>query len=190
MKRLWLILLMASCPILSSAQQCVHPDLTEITPTSRYIFGGSGTVTDKKTGLMWKRCLEGQIFSDNGTTNNYVDDLCIDGEKLYFIWDKALTLAQDNNANKYAGHNNWRVPNIKELVSIIEYCNSTARNTEVFLGETYSYYPFWSSSPIADSSGQNAGVWGTQGGKVTTRKIRDYIGFTAFGYLRLVRDIN
>lgn len=61
-----------------------------------------GTVTDNATGLMWMK-------DDNGKGLN---------------WQKALELADSLNNIKYKGYSDWRLPNAKELQSIIDYTRS------------------------------------------------------------------
>jgi len=57
---------------------------------------GDGTITDKATGLMWM-----QDDSGNGMT-----------------WEEALKFAE---SKEFAGCSDWRLPNIKELQSIVDY---------------------------------------------------------------------
>ena len=54
---------------------------------------GDGTITDRATGLMWSK-------ADSGKGMN---------------WEAALAWVQAKNAKKYLGHNDWRLPNAKEL---------------------------------------------------------------------------
>lgn len=126
-----------------SAQGCINPYMEQSTPTSRFGFDESGVVIDKITGLMWKRCLEGQTFSDSGTPDNYLDDSCT-GTVATMNWQAALNWAQTANGMGDSGHNDWRVPNLKELKSIVEYC-SISINGEVFPS---SWEWVWSSSPM------------------------------------------
>ncbi len=58
--------------------------------------GQVGTLTDLATGLMWMK-------SDSGTTMN---------------WESALGYCQNLD---YAGYTDWRLPNAKELQSIVDY---------------------------------------------------------------------
>ena len=77
----------------------------------RYI-GNNDTVVDKTTGLMWKKCSEGQ----NG--NN-----CTGTAKEY-KWQAALDHAKTVN---FAGHSDWRLPTIKELHSLVFCSNGKVR---------------------------------------------------------------
>ena len=63
---------------------------------NNYVDNGDGTITDLATGLMWMK-------ADSGTTMN---------------WQKALSYAEKL---KYAGHDDWRLPNAKELQIIVDY---------------------------------------------------------------------
>jgi len=124
---------------------------------------GDGTITDRSTGLMWAR-------TDNG---------------LALLWSNALALVQTKNASGYFGYNDWRLPNIKELQSIISYENAPDYNglpaidTNFFVCSQitneagaldYPYY--WSGSTHVGYSVNNTG-----GGEA------DYIPFgRALGY--------
>ncbi len=67
-----------------------------------------GTISDLATGLMWQQ-------NDNGSG--------ID-------WEDALAYAQTQNNANYLGHNDWRLPNAKELQSLVDYKRSPyATNT-------------------------------------------------------------
>ena len=132
---------------MASAQTCTNANMAESTPTSRYTFGTGGVVTDNTTGLMWKRCLEGQTFSGSTCT----------GSATAMDWQAALNQAQTANTANDSGHNDWRVPNLKELKSTVEYCRADpAINTEVFPG--WSYW-LWSSSPVT-YPGYASYAWG------------------------------
>lgn len=60
---------------------------------------GDGTVTDSATSLMWAR-----------------DD---SGEGM--DWQTALAWVQERNAANYLGYSDWRLPNAKEMQSIVDY---------------------------------------------------------------------
>jgi PKD repeat protein len=69
---------------------------------NNFINNGDGTISDKATRLMWAR-------NDSG----YGMD-----------WSNALAWAQAANATNYLGHNDWRLPNTKELQTIVDYTRS------------------------------------------------------------------
>ncbi len=116
----------------AAAQTCNYGGIPATAPASRFTDNGDGTVTDKSTGLQWQRCSQGQAWS-SGT--------CA-GTATAHAWQAALQLAE---AVSYAGQSDWRLPNIKELASIVEQaCYSPAIDLAVFPGTPSSY--FWSSS--------------------------------------------
>ena len=108
-------------------------------PDSRYIKH-SKTVIDRATGLMWKQCPEGQ--SDSSACAD-------DGTKKEFSWQQALDHAQSVNVSGgFAGYNDWRVPNIKELQSLAAFDRHDPAINITYFPNTPSDY-FWTSSPYA-----------------------------------------
>jgi len=111
-------------------------------PDSIYQGHADGTVTDTRTGLMWKRCSEGQSWT--GTTCS--------GSASVHTWNQALALAE---ASTFAGLGDWRLADIKALTSLVEECRSSpAINNTVFPNTPSS--DFWSGSPHAYAS---SGAW-------------------------------
>lgn len=68
-----------------------------------------GTVSDARTGLIWDRCSLGQ---DHGND-------CA-GTAAVYNWQAALTEVQARNAANHLGHGDWRMPNVKELGTLVE----------------------------------------------------------------------
>jgi hypothetical protein len=116
-----------------SAASC-NDRIRMATPTSRFTVNGDGTVTDKKTKLTWQRCPMGMVLDDGGTPGVLGDDRCLPAQATTFTWGAALRAAQQVNASGgFAGASDWRVPNRKELLSIVETaCTFPALNTQVF----------------------------------------------------------
>jgi hypothetical protein len=112
------------------------------TPDTQLIDNTDGTITDSKTGLMWKKCSEGQTFSGGTCT----------GTASTFTWQVALQQPGTvNNADGFAGYTDWRLPDIRELRSIVEErCYSPAINLTRFPGTPSD--GVWSSSPYASVS--------------------------------------
>lgn len=75
------------------------------TPTRGSFKVNGAEATDAGTGLVWRRCMEGQTWS--GTT-------CV-GTMLELTWRQALQRAADERQRTGVA---WRVPNYKELLSI------------------------------------------------------------------------
>jgi hypothetical protein len=128
-----------SQPVINSLQICKAMN-TITTPDSRFIINNNGTVNDKQTGLMWKRCSEGQ---------NNID---CSGSAINYTWKNALQQANSvNNNGGFAGYNDWRIPNAKELFSIVEdQCYLPSINVKIF-PNTPNYY-FWSSTSNSNIS--------------------------------------
>ena len=136
-KKLVVLSMAALLPVIAIAQTCQTTSIPATTPTNRFTDNKNGTVSDTKTGLMWKKCSEGQ----SGST--------CEGSAATYNWQQALQQAQTvNNGGGFAGHSDWRVPNVKELLSIVEeQCVEPAINLTVFPNTPNS--AFWSSSPSA-----------------------------------------
>jgi hypothetical protein len=75
-----------------------------------------GTATDARTGLTWDRCAIGQELVDDGG-----EELprC-EGEAQAFNWQDAMQEVAARNASGWLGHDDWRLPNVKELYSLME----------------------------------------------------------------------
>lgn len=129
-----LCVLMATSSV--EAQQMCRAGVPTSTPAADFTDNGDGTITHDRTGLMWKRCLEGLSGPE-----------CTTGSAINPTWQAAL---QHADSHSFAGYNNWRLPNIKELGSILELsCWGPAINLAIFpLTDGGSY--IWSSSPSAE----------------------------------------
>lgn len=75
--------------------------------TTGYMDNGDGTITDLETGLMWEKKSDDESIHDKDTE---------------YFWDDAVAVhvAGLNNAS-FAGYTDWRLPSVKELLSIIDY---------------------------------------------------------------------
>jgi hypothetical protein len=122
------------------------------------------TITDNATGLTWMK-------SDSGAGMNWAD-----------------ALAYCENAT-VAGNDDWRLPNVKELQSIVDYSRSPATSNSAAIDPIFNVtaitneagevdYPFyWSSTTHADSAGR--GTFGA------------YVSFgRALGYMNSWVDVH
>jgi hypothetical protein len=104
----------------------------------RYRDNGDGTITDENTKLMWEKKDQASDGLHNwnntypweGTCSNSSNKLCgtdadcsgdgtcqvSGGQMTIFQW-----VAQLNIPPCFAGHCDWRIPNVKELQSIVDY---------------------------------------------------------------------
>lgn len=124
-------------PVLIWAQIC-NDYIPVSTPNTDFIVHNNGTVTHSETGLMWDRCAQGQT-----------GDACENGQAEVHNWQMALNIVATKNNEHYRGYNDWRLPNVKELLSIIETsCDSPAVNLNIFPGIPDSYNGRFYSSTI------------------------------------------
>ncbi len=91
-----------------------------------FLDNGDGTVSDRATGLMWSK-------SDSGAGMN---------------WEAALAWVQKKNAEKYLGHSDWRLPNVKELQSLVDYSRSPETS------RTAAIDPVLNSTTTTNAAGQ------------------------------------
>ncbi|MDO9041311.1 MAG: DUF1566 domain-containing protein [Desulfocapsaceae bacterium] len=124
-------------PLHTAQAQFCNDYMAASTPDSQLADNGDGTVTDRKTGLMWKKCVEGQTGSN-----------CENGYPAIFSWQLALHQPRRINSGPgFAGYHDWRLPNIKELRSIVEEkCDDPAINLVRFPNSTSG--GVWSGSPF------------------------------------------
>ena len=140
-----LLLLLFVAPANSSAQTCMsNADIPATTPTSLFTDHGDGTTSDTTTGLMWARCPEGLSGSS-----------CTVGSAIVYTWGEALSHVK---GSALAGYSDWRLPNIKELRSLVEeQCSYPSINLAVF-PSTPSAAFFWSASPTLTDMNLSFGV--------------------------------
>lgn len=110
-----------------------------------YVDNGNGTVTDEATGLMW-------MMADNGAG---------------VLWADALTYAE---GSEYAGYTDWRLPNAKELQSLVDYTRSPASTGSAAIDPVFDCtsitneagaldYPYYWSSTTFSSVTPASGSW-------------------------------
>lgn len=126
----------------AQAQIC-NENMEKTAPDSRFVNNLDGTVTDKRTGLIWKQCHEGK------TT---VNTACDTGSDTPYTWQQAIAQVAIVNSQNFAGANTWRLPNIKELASLVERaCYDPAINEKFFPHTALtSNGRYWSSTPDAN----------------------------------------
>ncbi len=148
-----------------SAQTC-KVTIPASTPDNRFIVNGD-EVVDKETGLIWQHCSLGQTGGD-----------CSEGRGDY-SWQDALQAAENERASTGKP---WRLPNIKELRSIVEErCYYPSINLTIFPG-TISFN-YWSSSPNAYILNDAWSVHFVDGISEHINKLGEW-----HHHLRLVRD--
>lgn len=149
----------------SSFAQTCNERVLPATPDSRFELSVSGDeVKDLKTGMIWQRCSVGQSW----------DGFTCNGSATWNYWEWALTM----------GDGQWRLPNIKELSSIVETaCVSPSINTNIFPNTQSGYY--WSSSPSTYTGGGFAWIVDFSHGHARPNYMGNYKG--NYEFFRLVR---
>ena len=87
---------------------------------------GDGTITDSATGLMWTQ----------------------DDSAIGLNWEEALAWVVQMNAADYLGYNDWRLPNAKELQSIVDYTRSPDTTSSAAID------PLFNVASIVNEAGQ------------------------------------
>ncbi len=113
-----------------------------------FVDNEDGTVSDLATGLMWQK-------ADDGKGRN---------------WPNALSYAEKL---ELAGYDDWRLPNQKELHSIVDYRFIPAINPIFHMKDPKGW--FWSSTPFIDMPGQAVYIaFGKATGKTSARPEDEY----------------
>jgi hypothetical protein len=132
-----------------------------------YTDNGDGTVTDHKTRLTWEKKTTANV---NGVYT------------WYAALDYAAELNAMNGGQGFAGYNDWRLPNVRELQSIVDYSRSAPCIDPVFgptMG-TLNFVDYWTSTSWSPSPQNNAwsvdfagaGGTGLAFGKVSALRVR------------------
>lgn len=148
------------------------------TTSTQFVIGkdaaGTPIVTDNATGLVWQRCSVGQTGDDCSGGKAAEGD-------MNAAWHAARTAA-----------NGWRLPNVKELLSIVDIrCHNPVIDSSVFpytqtrgkdnIGWYWSASLFAGNNDSGWSSVSNAWGVGFSNGNVSHKSRWEY------GFVRLVR---
>jgi len=100
---------------------------TNITVNAKVSAHSNNVVFDRVTGLMWTAGGNAAVFG-TGAQHLLWEDT-VSAEDIFNYCDQANLLT-------FAGHNDWRVPNLKEVLSVIQYNTADAGfNTAFFLSD-------------------------------------------------------
>jgi hypothetical protein len=122
----------ATSPAVESS--CFAQKVVSTTPNNEFeIQPGGDTVLHEPTGLIWKRCVEGRSWDGAECT----------GQAEGYDWLEALAAAD--------AQGDWRVPNMRELLSLVEYCaRFPAVNSDIF--SMTGVDSVWTSTPVYSSN--------------------------------------
>ena len=106
----------------------------EVVEKNGYRKNGNGTITDTKHHLMWMDedfvSLEGHLIPNDS-------------------WKKAMEWCNQKNKERFAGYSDWRVPTVKELLTLAR-PDSQRKFYKSFFGGSRTEY-FWSSNSVSSS---------------------------------------
>jgi hypothetical protein len=128
-----------------------------------FIDNNDGTINDQATGLMWDKADSGKGF----------------------IWEEALRWVRQKNNENYLGYSHWRLPNAKELQSIVDYTRSPATTNLAAID------PLFECSTITDEGGEtNYPFYWTStthvNGSESPGRMAVYVAFgEALGYMEM-----
>lgn len=94
-----------------------------------YVDNGNGTVTDVTTGLVWQQTTAGPMS-----------------------WKSALKYCERLTLGRCS---NWRLPNIKELASIVDLSRSTPSIDTTYFPDTNAYQYWSSTTSVANTENAN-----------------------------------
>ena len=107
----------------------------------RFSGNGNGTISDNLTGLIWPQnanpAMDAQIARSS------------DGSVL---WPDALGFITSINSTEYLGFSDWRLPNRNELLSLVNYAETTPGVHLNKAGASDIQEKYWSSGTSAASS--------------------------------------
>jgi hypothetical protein len=102
-------------------------DFPEMASSGNYTDNGDGTVTDVSTGLMWQQ-------DDSSESMN---------------WEEALAYCDGLNLG---GYTDWRLPNKKELRSLVDYSRYNPAINSTYFPNTNTASWYWSSTTSASGT--------------------------------------
>jgi Protein of unknown function (DUF1566) len=144
-----------------------------------YTDNGNGTITDDKTGLMWEK------LSDDGSIHDLHNT---------YTWQGAFTSKiAALNVGSFAGHSDWRLPNVNELQSLVDYrhvapaidsaFNTCTANCTILTGSCTQSSSYWSSTSFQNDPSKALDVY-FSGSSVLVTVADDK---TLLAYVRAVR---
>jgi hypothetical protein len=166
MSKYALLALLVAWP-LQAAQVCFST-ITTTKAISNFQLNTDGTVLDNTTKLLWSRCLVGQSWDSSSST-------CT-GTAQQLDWSEALL---ESKRSTLAGYSTWRLPNAKEVLTLIERsCVDPAINLTAFPASNSEN--MWTGTTVVNQT-QRAWAIAMYSGKNNTKEKITRL------YVRLVR---
>ena len=154
----------------TSSVRCVRGGPLKSRRLEPTILSGDRVVQDTATGLMWQGCAAGL----SGASCEVIDDIDAGSAGLY-QWRDSLAYCDELS---WAGYDDWRLPNKKELFSIVNLRRSEPAIDPIVFPGTPSN-GFWSSSYSDDN------IWNKWAAVFNLGYVGDYDE----GYLTSVRCV-
>ena len=143
--------------------RCVRGDQTT---RGAYVDNNNGTITDRSTGLTWQ-----QNTADTNNDGSITSEHYPAGDEKK--WPDALAWCETST---FAGYSDWRLPNVRELFSLVDTTTYDPSIHYTFQCEVDSY---WSAT-----GKDNSYVWVVNFNSGNT----DQLGESNYSLLRCVRD--
>ncbi len=96
--------------------------------TNDFVDNKNKTITDRASGLMWSK----------------------EDSRKGMSWQDALAWVQARNQEKFLGHSDWRLPNAKELHSIVDYTRSPDMTHSAAIDAVFTCTPITNEAKAAD----------------------------------------
>ena len=110
---------------------------------NKFVDNGDDTVTDRATGLMWAKVDSGNAVFRKAIAASANRDGSLN-------WQEALAFAENLN---FAGHDDWRLPDAKELHSIVDYSRSPDTTGSAAIDPVFQVTPIRNEAGVADFPG-------------------------------------
>lgn len=127
--------------------------------SNNFVDNNDGTVTDTATGLMWQKATQTGLKT----------------------WESAIA---DCESLSLANHDDWRLPDRNELLSLVDYSRYNASIDPSFFPDTIMFTYYWTSTTCAAVSSYSWLVYFCHGNILYWNKL------IAYGYVRAVRAGN
>lgn len=141
-----------------------------------FTSNGDGTVTDNNTGLMWQKCSAGQnATSCSGIASTYNWFMARGIRNL--IYNRGST--NICGSLDLGGHNDWRLPTKKELITIVDYSKAQPGptiNTTIF-PFTNTNPNYWTATPDVTDPGNvwSVGFYGGNVSNLQAKSVEQYV---------------
>ena len=126
-------------------QKCFSQAENSRQPQSFSVCNSGNSIYDNLTGLMWSRCTIGKTWNEQTKE--------CEGDASIHSWKESLNKVQEFNQSGFLSQQDWRLPNIKELASIVDLsCVYPAIDLTTFPNTDSA--EFWTSSVFEQYPGR------------------------------------